>query len=371
MKKFVITAICALTALTGMAQTKTQKEILEVVHRTNNYFMKKYSDPTLDTYVTKRRTSNLWTRAVYYEGLMALYGIDPQQRYLDYTDRWADYHKWTARHSNHDTDADNQCCQQTYIDRYVQSGGKKDLSQVKENLDYQISTGRIDYWTWIDAIQMAMPVYAKYAKLTGEKKYLQYAMDSYKWSRNTLAGGLFNQKEGLWWRDKDYVAPYKESDGNNCYWSRGNGWVYAALLRVMETLSPDDKDYKYLKKDFVLMSKALLKCQREDGFWNVSLVSPVTYGGPEMTGTSLFLYGMAWGVRQGILPAKTYRKAMDKAWKAIKSCVHEDGFIGYNQGTGKDPSAGQPVTYSSIPDFEDYGTGCFILGAVEYYKLVK
>ncbi|WP_373466502.1 glycoside hydrolase family 88 protein, partial [Acinetobacter soli] len=43
----------------------------------------------------KVRTSNLWTRAVYYEGLMALYEIDPQQRYLDYTDKWADYHKWT------------------------------------------------------------------------------------------------------------------------------------------------------------------------------------------------------------------------------------------------------------------------------------
>lgn len=371
MKKLLITALCVIGTLTSMAQNQAQKEILEVAHRTNNYFMKKYSDPTIDTYVTKRRTSNLWTRAVYYEGLMALYEIDPQQSYLDYTDRWADYHKWTARHSNHDTDADNQCCQQTYIDRYVQTGGKKDLSQVKENLDYQMGTGKYDYWTWIDAIQMAMPVYAKYAKLTGEKKYLDYAMNSYKWTRNTLAGGLFNTKDGLWWRDKDYVAPYKEKDGNNCYWSRGNGWVYAALLRVMQTLPKTSKDYSYLKNDFLLMSKALLKCQREDGFWNVSLVSPATYGGPEMTGTALFLYGMAWGVSQGILPAKQYRTAIDKAWKAIASCVHEDGFIGYNQGTGKDPSAGQPVTFTSVPDFEDYGTGCFLLGAVEYYKLVK
>ena len=32
------------------------------------------------------------------------------------------------------------------------------------------------------------------------------------------------------------------------------------------------------------MSKAILKCQREDGYWNVSLVCPANYGGPEMTG---------------------------------------------------------------------------------------
>ena len=214
-----------------------------------------------------------------------------------------------------------------------------------------------------------MPVYAKYAKLTGERKYLDYAMRSYRWTRDTLAAGLLNKKEGLWWRDKDFVPPYKESDGQNCYWSRGNGWVYAALVRVMQTLPKNDKVYKELKKDFLLMSKALVKCQREDGFWNVSLVSPVTYGGPEMTGTALFLYGMAWGVNNGILPAKTYNEPMERAWKALESCVHESGFIGYNQGTGKDPSAGQPVTFTSMPDFEDYGTGCFILGAVEYYKM--
>lgn len=372
MKKLLISALCLVLALTGAsAQNAQQKEILDAVRRTNDYFMQKYSDPTQDTFVKKVRTSNLWTRAVYYEGLMALYEIDPQQRYLDYTDTWANYHKWTARHSNHDTNADNQCCQQTYIDRYVQTGGKVDLSQVKENLDYQLSTGKYSYWTWIDAIQMAMPIYAKYAKVTGERKYLDYAINSYKWTRDTLAGGLFNTKEGLWWRDKDYVAPYKESDGKNCYWSRGNGWVYAALVRVMQTLPKNDPYYKYLKKDFILMSKALLACQREDGYWNVSLVSPVTYGGPEMTGTGLFLYGMAWGVQNGILSKKTYQSAMDKAWKALAACVHDNGFLGYNQGTGKDPSAGQPVTFTSVPDFEDYGTGCFILGAVEYYKLVK
>ena len=167
--------------------TNLQKEIMEVAHRTNNYFMAKYSDPTLDTFVKRVRTSNLWTRAVYYEGLMALYEIDPQQKYLDYTDRWADYHKWQARSGETNDNADNQCCMQVYIDRYVQSGGKKDLSHVKANLDHQIASNRVSYWTWIDAIQMAMPIYAKYAKVSGEKKYLDYAMNSYKWTRDTLA----------------------------------------------------------------------------------------------------------------------------------------------------------------------------------------
>ena len=349
-----------------------QKEILNVTRCTNDYFMNKFANPNADYPANgKIYKTNLWTRAVYYEGLMAFYEIDPQQRYMDYVDTWGNFHKWLPRNGATNDNADNQCCQQTYIERFLMTKNKACIANIKNNLDTQMQTGRYDFWTWIDAIQMAMPLYAKYAKLTGERKYLDYAVNSYKWTRDTLAGGLFNVKEGLWWRDKDFVPPYKEKDGNNCYWSRGNGWVYAALVRVMQTLPKNDKYYAYLKKDCITMSKALLKCQRTDGFWNVSLHSPVTYGGPEMTGTALFLYGMAWGVNNGVLSKKEYKTAMDKAWLAMKSCVHASGFIGYNQGTGKEPAAGQPVTFTSVPDFEDYGTGCFLLGATEYYKLNK
>lgn len=73
-------------------------------------------------------------------------------------------------------------------------------------------------------------------------------------------------------------------------------------------------------------------------------------------------------MNHGLLKDKDYSDAIARSWQALEDCVHPDGFLGFNQGTGKDPSAGQPVTYTSIPDFEDYGTGCFLLGASEYYK---
>lgn len=358
-----------LALLTMTVAATAQQNVLNAARKTNDYFMQKYDDPTVPTNVGRIRTSNLWTRAVYYEGLMALNEIDPQQRYIDYTTRWADHHQWTARYGVKATNADDQCCQQTYIELHKFTG-RGSLEKTRENLLLQMATGRNDYWTWIDAIQMAMPVYIKMYSETRDKRFLDYAMQSYTWSRDTCGGGLFNTAEGLWWRDKDYVPPYKEKDGQNCYWSRGNGWVYAALVRCMQVMPKKDKNYKRLKQDFILMSEALLKCQREDGFWNVSLVSPVTYGGPEMTGTGLFLYGMSWGIRNGLLKAKQYRPACDRAWQALESCLHDDGFLGYNQGTGKEPSTGQPVTFNSVPDFEDYGTGCYLLGAAEYYKLI-
>lgn len=362
----------AAMAMPMSAQNEKMDGVMNTTRKVNNFFMHKYADPTTPTNVGRLRPSNLWTRAVYYEGLMNLYNIDANQSYIDYTDKWADFHKWMPRNGVKTTDADDQCCGQTYIDRFFQTGDFSKINSIKENIDLQIKSNRVNYWTWIDAIQMSMPIYAQLYKITKDRVYLDYCMKMYRWSRNECGGGLYNNKTGFWWRDKDYVPPYKESDGKDCYWSRGNGWVYAALVRVMSQMDKKDKYYKELENDFIKMSKAFASCQRKDGFWNVSLVSPNTYGGKEVTGTALFLYGFSWGIMNNILPAKTYKKICDKSWDALsKDAVHEDGMLGYVQGTGKDPSAGQPVTYDKIPDFEDYGTGCFLLGATEYYKLLK
>ena len=377
MKRSLIVLFVAISALTGHAQTTTADDVLATARRVNAYFTTKHPDPTTPTFVRRERSSNLWTRAVYYEGLMALYGIDPQEAYLDYTDQWGDFHQWTPRDGVRTMNADNQCCAQTYLDRYQMTGNNKMIARVRENLDLQMQR-KVGWWTWVDAIQMAMPVYTKMYRITGDKRYANHAMKMYTWTRDTLAGGLFNEREGLWWRDKDYVPPYCEADGTNCYWSRGCGWAYAAIVKAMDDLSsrPMDRDirrhYKQLRKDFRRMSRALLACQRTDGLWNPSLVCPTNYGGKELTGTALFLYGMSWGIREGHLSAKRYRKACDRAWTAMANdCVHPNGFLGYVQGTGKEPASAQPVTYDRVPDFEDFGTGCFLLGAAEYYKLVK
>lgn len=210
MKKMLILSLTALLSLTASAQTA--EEVLMTARKANNYFMKKYADPTEPTFVGRERPSNLWTRGVYYEGLMALYEVDPDERYAEYTDKWAEFHRWTARNGITTVHADDQCCQQTYIDRYIQTGKKHQymISEVIKNLKHQMSTGKVDYWTWIDAIQMAMPVYAKLYKLTGERSYMDYAMKLYRWTRNACGGGTFNTKTGLWYRDADFVPPYKE-----------------------------------------------------------------------------------------------------------------------------------------------------------------
>jgi rhamnogalacturonyl hydrolase YesR len=374
MRKLLILLV-SLFILSGTRAQKlpAKKKVLATMQLTNKYFMEKWPDAGKPIFTNIERPSNIWTRAVYYEGLMALYKIDKQQAYYDYALQWGEKHQWGLRGGVKTRNADNHCCGQTYIDMYLLDNRKhpERVKDIKISIDSMMLTSKIDDWNWIDALQMAMPVFVKLGNLYNEPKYFDRMYEMYAYTKNKHGdNGLYNQQEHLWWRDKDFDPPYKEPNGDDCYWARGNGWVVAALARTLEELPKNDPHYQEYLRDFKDMCAAILPLQRSDGYWNVSLNDPNNFGGKEVSGTSLFIYGFAWGINNKILEKKTYLPAITKAWNAMsKEAVHPDGKLGYVQGTGKEPKDGQPVNYDSTPDFEDYGLGCFLLAGSEIYKM--
>ena len=417
-KSFLFTCLALLMWVAVVAQPDRQ-DVMAAMERANDYFINKYPDAGKPTFVKKERPSNLWTRGVYFEGLSALMelerltGGEKFGKYEQYIMDWGTAHQWMPRNGVTTRDADDYCCCQTYLDMYVRKREVGMMAPTVACMDNVIATRSVPWvaggqtksegsdgdWTWIDAIQMGLPVLAKLTRIChfeGDKdasRYVAQGWAMYETSRNRTGGGLLNRKDGLWWRDKDFVPPYTEPNGEDCYWSRGNGWVYAALVRAMDAMlvgkkakSPDyleplgekrwknigeDIHFEDMMDDYLMMTEALVKCQRNDGFWNVSLHDGDNYGGVELSGTALFIYGMAWGVRHGYLPKKTYLPIVYRSWEAmVKTCLHENGKLGYVQGTGKEPKDGQPVTYDSEPDFDDYGLGCFLLCGTEIVRLL-
>ena len=386
--RILILSIAALFCVSLQAKKvklPEKKDVLAAMELANDYFITKHPDAGAPTFVNKKRPSNLWTRGVYFEGLVALTDIERALEAPKYEDnaqylfQWAFYHDWIPRNGIKTRDADDYCCCQAYLSMYL-NGQVKTYMPTMQCMDNLLRTREsITDWTWIDAIQMGLPVLTRLSLVKAKEgddafdRYAQHGWKMYHYTRDVLAGGLFNKEEGLWWRDKDFVPPYKEPNGQNCYWSRGNGWVYAALVRAMQDIMdiPDyDEFLEEYKSDFVKMSEALKACQRTDYFWNVSLHDDSNYGGKELTGTSLFVYGMAWGIRHQILDSKTYLPIVANTWNAmVKDCLHKNGFLGYVQGTGKQPKDSQPVTYDSEPDFDDFGLGCFLLAGSEVYQL--
>lgn len=353
------------------AELPPKSATLDAMRTANQYFMEKWPDTGAPIVGRKTWPSNIWTRAVYYEGLMALYAIDPQEAYYDYAVAWGDAHDWNFRDGISTRNADNQCAGQTYIDLYEIDPIPGRIANVKASIDSMMDTTKIDDWDWIDAIQMAMPVFSKLGRIYEDTAYFErmYAMYQHTKSREG-DNGLYNPEDDLWWRDADYDPPYTEPNGADCYWSRGNGWVVAALVKVLEDIPEDEPHRAEYVTDLKAMLTALVKVQRKDGFWNASLHDPTNYGGPEATGTSLFVYGMAWGLNNDLLDSATFYPVVSRGWNALlNESLHPNGFLGYVQSTGKEPSTGQPVTYDKEPDFEDYGLGCFLLAGSEVYKM--
>jgi rhamnogalacturonyl hydrolase YesR len=355
-----------------------KENVLEALRLANDYFMAKWSDPGQSIpYPSRNRNyeSNVWTRAYYYEGLMELWKIDPQQRYIDYAIEWGDKHDWKLYGTRNDKttrNADNLCAGQTYVFLYELDSQKPEhyISAVKRSIDSMMKTDKIDDWSWIDAIQMAMPLFAQFGNITGDTAYYNRAFDMYMFTKFKHGDkGLYNPEDHLWWRDKDFDPPYTEPNGKNCYWSRGNGWVVTAMARMLDILPKDEshrKEYETMLRD---MCYALKEVQRKDGFWNVSLHDPDNYGGKELTGTAMFAYAMAYGVNNGLLDTEEFTPIIYKAWNAmVRDCLHENGFLGYVQGTGKEPKEAQPVTYDREPDFDDFGLGAFLMAGTEIYK---
>ncbi|WP_370476314.1 glycoside hydrolase family 88/105 protein [Tamlana flava] len=367
---YFLIAFLSLQLLTAQ-EIPDKKEILQHMQLANKYFMEKWPDVGKTIVTNKERPSNIWTRGVYYEGLMALHEIYPKEEYYQYAYEWAEFHKWGFRNGNANRNADDYCAAQTYIDLYNLEPDSKKLKNTKACINMLLNTPQLDDWSWIDAIQMGMPVFAKLGVLENDERYFEKMYDMYMYTRDKHGdNGLFNPKDGLWWRDADFDPPYVEPNGEDAYWSRGNGWVIGALAKTLAIIPEDAPHREQYIMDLKSMAQALVPIQRKDGFWNVSLHDPTHYGGKETSGTALFIYGMAYGINNGILDREKYLPVVLKGWAAItEDALHKNGFLGWLQSTGKEPKDGQPLSYDKVPDFEDYGLGCFLLAGAEIYRI--
>lgn len=383
--KYSIFGISALCALSASAEMLSSATVMSTSEKVAAYFMKSTPDVGANSHVGgKTRNSRIWTRGIFYEGLLNLIREENRAEWVKYSVDWGNFHQWYSCTDEQARHADFQCCGQSYIQMYQMDPSQSQrIEHIKMRIDNMMATDKINDWYWVDAIQMAMPIFIQLGTITEDPAYYERAYEMYAYTRNRQGGSkkgggqpLFNEQTGLWYRDYQFDPPYRDKTetDKDCYWSRGNGWVYMALTRVMQ-FSPETEAHRAeYEADFKAMSEALKDCQREDGFWSVSLAAPKNFGakgseGPEISGTALFVGGMAWGIRSGLLDKDTYLPCVEKGWDAMLAAIHPDGYVGYMQGTGSKPEDGGPITYDFHPDFEDFGFGCWLWGAAEVHAL--
>lgn len=355
-------------------------QILSDMVLANSYFTNKWPVAGCSNCLPGRRPSNIWTRGTYFEGLLALYRINRDPALYNYAVQWGTFHDWGLRYGDTDTDPNSQCALQSYVELCQFDPTQTNrLTHVIRNANLWIGSTNVNRLTFVDTIHMSLPLFAKLTALTGNTNYSDRMYSYFHYIKSVIgpSNGLYNTTDHLWWRDARFEANYKASDGTiqKCYWSRGNGWIFTALARMMDVLPQTDPHFAEYLQTFQEMAAALKAVQRPDGFWGVNLGYTNDFPGPEASGTAMFTYGLAWGINHGHLDRDTYLPTVIAGWNGLATgALHHtvganNGFLGYVQGTGDQPAAGQPVTYDSVPDFEDYGLGAFLLAGSEVYAL--
>jgi len=176
---------------------------------------------------------------------------------------------------------------------------------------------------------------------------------------------LWDEEEKLFFRDSSF-SEKREKNGEMIFWSRGNGWVFGGLAIVISDLSADWEGRAFYIDLYNKMAARLLEIQREDGTWSMGLLGDIKdQANKETSGTSFFTFGLAWGIREGLLDRETYAPAVFKAWNALKDCVTDEGMLGWVQPVGAAPG-------ESFPDAtEVYGIGAFLAAGAELYQLLS
>ena len=310
-----------------------------------------------------------WTNGAFYAGVFAAYETTRSPELLRALLEMGEKNAWKpGPRFDH---ADDIAINQTYLDLYRIRKDKRMLQptidvaeRLKKETGREVERNGITWW-WCDALFMAPPTLAKLAKITGDTSYLDL---NDRFFRETY-DRLYNKQEKLYARDATYLINEKgegkrESNGKKVFWSRGNGWVAAGLARLLKELPSNYPKREFYLSQYKEMVERVAALQQPDGLWRSSLLDPDAYPGGESSGSGFYLYAMAWGVNNRILPRERYLPVIRKGWIALNGLVHADGKVGWTQPIGADPRRN-----FNADSWEVYGAGAYLLAGSEIVKL--
>ena len=274
--------------------------------------------------------------------------------------------------------ADDQLIGQAWLWAAQNGAGKKAIAPMRAYFDHvlanrptiglefiPVAPGKgtstcTDRWCWCDALFMAPPTMLRLAQATGDRRYADFVHAEWK----ATTDYLFDPSEQLYFRDSRFFD-MRDAKGRKLFWSRGNGWVMAGLVRVLQVLDKSDPQRPTYEKLFKDMAARIVTLQKADGYWPASLLDDDPGTPPESSGTAFFTYAFAWGVDNGLLDRATYQPAAVRGWGALGRAVQPDGMLGWVQQVGDRPDS------VSAKETQFYGSGAYLLAGTAMFDLAK
>jgi unsaturated rhamnogalacturonyl hydrolase len=256
---------------------------------------------------------------------------------------------------------------------------------LRKQLDGQPRTKAGGFWhkqkytnqMWLDGLYMAEPFYAEYSALMNDSKGLDDVAKQFA----LIEKNLVDPKTGLLYHGYDESRAEKwanKTTGQSPnFWDRGIGWYSMALVDVLDYLPANSPHRAELIKDLQRLAPVLAKYQdAKTGTWSLVMGQEGRKGNyAEASGSSMFVYALAKGVRLGYLDKKylaVARKGYDGLLKTFVA-TETGGALAFNGTVSVGGLGGNPYRDGS---YEYYlseplrkndlkGVGPFILASVE------
>ena len=181
---------------------------------------------------------------------------------------------------------------------------------------------------WADDSFMAISFLCRMGQMTGDNKYFTDA-----------ANQILKYNKYLWCPEKQIYYHCYHTDTKEhgvAHWSRANGWLFMATADLLTRMPKNHPLRAKVIKNFQQQASGVARYQGKNGLWHQLLDKEDSY--EEITGTSMFVYGIARGVREGWLhPDFIY--VAQQGLKGIMSKITPEGDVtAICVGTGIMPS---------------------------------
>ncbi len=213
---------------------------------------------------------------------------------------------------------------------------------------------------WLDDMYMSIPFLARMGKLTGDKKYFDFAAKQVI----QFTKYLYDDNSGLYFHC--YYNDIKEV--GVAHWGRANGWSIFAQANLLEFLPLDHPDRPELLRIYKQQIRGFSRYQDVTGLWHQLLDKQDSY--LETSCTAMFTYAVAKGVNEGWID-KRYNTIAIEGWRGIASQINEKGIVeNICIGTGTSTSNVQYYT-RPVEQNDIHGLGAVVLAGAEMIKLIK
>ncbi|HUI92700.1 MAG TPA: glycoside hydrolase family 88 protein [Chitinivibrionales bacterium] len=320
-----------------------------------------------------------WQGGTYMDGVMAMYQMTKNAKYLDTAIAWGNYYQWMPNTDGNDVgnhgdtiknNFDSWCCFHAYFEVFEQDTSPANFYRVKAATVASKYMAYVDpppfggnkndpVWPIFDHLYMSAPALA----YTGHVLHDTAMLDTiYSFYKNNADRHHYCARDSLWGSNVFNVC---STTPDIHYWAQGNGWVSGSLGLIHKNLPKGRAGTQWFESMIKAHITRLVEFQNDtDGLWRSDINHQSVYPSKETSGSVFFLYEILYAINNGIVDRNAFEGAAKKAWTGLLGCIGSDNHIGYAQGAWSSPG---PVTAGDNNEWTDGG---FCMAGNELYKLM-